>query len=290
MAAPRIDLRFAIDEHPTFIDSCNGSQMCQTNLPGAPVGAGHVWSTPSWEIERIITAAALAEYDQREFDKCYIRTIGCQARVAVGRGQAPTGWTTFDVVFDLGNPPEDQYLWELISEVAQVALHRFSGQTVPEGDAGVAFTVEDVDVGLRAAQIREAVRPYLQQQASTISARLLGDWSRNNGALDFYYRRGADGAGYLFYIAPQDPRPMASYDYATPGFFADEALTQPIGATDMPSSGDTTHIKLPVGAGEQIVFVQDDAGDVYRLRIRSPRPGAAEITAGISRKLRQGGP
>ena len=49
--SPTVDLRFAIAENDAFIDSCNGSDACQANLPGSPVGSSYVWSLDPWEIE-----------------------------------------------------------------------------------------------------------------------------------------------------------------------------------------------------------------------------------------------
>ena len=44
----------------------------------------------------------------------------------------------------------------------------------------------------------------LQDQAGKISDKLLGDYKKNNGAVDFYYRRGSDGHPYLFFVTADD--------------------------------------------------------------------------------------
>jgi hypothetical protein len=246
-----------------------------------------IWATPSWQLEHTIIRAALNQYSARTFNKCYVSFGGCLARVAVGRGSNPPGWTEFDVAFNLGNPPKDQYLWELIGEVAQVALHRLDNNTtIPEGQANVAFTLKDLSVGLTAETIRAAIRPYLQQQAALISARVLGDWRRNNADLDITWRRGDDGAPALRFAAPDDPRPSgAPYLHARPGFFHDEALLAKRSVTTT-GRGGAVYESLRLSAAETVVYVQDRQARVWRLRIVADTPDSAEISVYASRKLR----
>jgi hypothetical protein len=283
--SPSVDLRLSILENGSFVPSCSGNNSCKGNLPGKPTSGASIWSQPGWQLERIITAAALSDYKSRVYEDCLINVLGCQARVAVGQDGDPAGWTKFDILFNLGNPPKDQYLWELISEVAQVALHRFGNTTVPEGKANVAFTLKGVPVGLTAEQIREAVRPYLQQQSGELSKGLLGDYEKNNGAVDFFYQRGADGLPYLYFIAPGDPRPVEGYGYKTPGFFADKELSQKVSSAADGGSGDTAHEKIRLDPGERTVFLRDDADQVFRLRISVPAGPSPELTVRVARQV-----
>ncbi|MEM1347103.1 MAG: Ig-like domain-containing protein [Myxococcota bacterium] len=283
---PRIDLRFAIAEDDAFISSCNGRTACKANLPTSPVGADYVWSTGPWTLERIVAEGARTKYAERRFRDCYIHFLGCRAEVAMGQGNEPAGWTQFDIVFNLGDPPKDQYVWELISEVAQVALHRIPGATIPEGDADVAFTVEGVRVGVTADQLREAIRPYLQDQASLISQRLLGDWSRNNGAVDLTWRRAPDATPYLFFTAREDPRPLATYDYTRPGFFADPELTVKLSTEGPPGAPHPSHEVWSPPPGDSVVYARDDLGDTYRLRLSRAVDGSDELTVLVSRHMR----
>jgi hypothetical protein len=283
--APTVDLRMKILENNAFIDSCAGSDSCQQNLPGAPVDGSSLWATPRWQLEHIVGRAAYNDYKTRVYDDCLIQTIGCQAEVSVGWNGDPPGWTKFDILFNLGNPPKNQYLWELISEVGQVALHNFKNTVVPEGNANVAFTLAGVPVGLTADQIRQAVRPSLQAQASQLSSGLLGDYAKNNGPVDLFYQLGQDGQPYLYFIAATDPRPIATYSYAHPGFFSDQQLTQKISTTDMGASGDTAHEKLKLSPGDSTVYAQDNQGKLYRLRITVPTGAAPEIAVRLSSKL-----
>jgi hypothetical protein len=283
--APTVDLRMKIQENTAFINSCAGSDSCQQNLPAAPLDGSSIWATPRWQLEHIVGRAAYNDYKSRVYDDCLIQTIGCQAEVSVGWNGDPPGWTKFDILFNLGNPPKNQYLWELINEVAQVALHNFGGTTVPEGQANVAFTLSGVPVGLTADQIRQAVRPSLQAQASELSQGLLGDYSKNNGPVDFFYQLGQDNQPYLFFIAASDPRPDMTYTYAHPGFFSDEQLTKKISALDAGASGDSTHEKLKLAPGESTVYAQNNQGKLFRLRLTVPEGPAPEISVRLASKL-----
>jgi len=286
--APTVDLRFRIQENGAFVPACTGSG-CQSNTPDAPRGTSYVWSTPRWQLEHIIGSAALTEYASLRNSLSYV--LGA-ARISVGQGGQPAGWTEFYTLFGIGSPPGHQYVWELVNEVGQRALHRVnvggSVSTLAEGSANVAFTLSGVPVGLTADQIRAAVRPALQAQASTLSSRLLGDYSRNNGQLDLFYRRGADGAPYLFFAAAGDPRPMTGYRYTRPGLYSAATLDAAarVSRTDIAGSGDTTHEKLRVTPGETTLYAQDESGAVYRLRVVVMAGRESEITVALSRRMR----
>jgi hypothetical protein len=279
---PTVDLRLKIKEDPSFVSSCNGDDACKNNKPGAPYGSSYVWSLPAWELERIVGYAAYGDYKTRTYYNCLINFAGCQASVSVGQGSDPPGWTKFDILFNLGNPPKNQYLWELISEVAQVALHNFGNTVVPEGQANVAFTLQNVPVGLTADQIRDAVRPYLQMQGPQLSKGLLGDYSKNNGPVDFFYASGADGQPYLMFVAPSDPRPVTTYGYTKPGFFSDQALATKASSAAAGTSGDTVHEKVKLVPGDITLYAQNEAGKLYRLRITVPSGPSPVLTVRVS--------
>lgn len=286
--APTVDLRFRINENTAFINACTGSG-CQSNTPTAPRGTGYVWSTPRWQLEHIIATASLTEYGSLRNALSYV--LGA-ATIDVGQNGQPAGWTEFYTLFSIGSPPPSQYVWELVNEVGQRALHRVNVggtvSTINEGSANVAFSLTGVPVGLTADQIRAAVRPVLQSQASTLSSRLLGNYAGNNGQLDLYYRRGSDGMPYLFFAAMGDPRPVAGYRYMRPGFFSNASLdaASRVSRTDIAGSGDTAHEKLRVNPGETVVYAQDEMGAVYRLRIVVMPGRESEITVAVSRRLR----
>lgn len=266
VANPTADMRIRVLENSRFINACNGNDACQANLPASPYQTAYVWSTPRWQLEHTVARGAYNQYQTRQFDKSYYFTIIKEAQITVGNPE-PAGWTHFWTLFGLGSPPEDQYLWELITEVGQVAMHRLpNGTSRAEGSANVAFTLDDVSVGLTANQIRNAVRPVLQAQASTLSDMLLGNYWENNGPVDFYYRRDAAGVATLFFVAASDRFGSQGYAYAKPGFFADVNLTTKLSSLSIAGSGDAAHEKLRLPVGETVVYTQDEGGFVYRLR------------------------
>jgi len=205
------------------------------------------------------------------------------ARITAGYNN-PAGWLTFETLpgvpllaNKLGEPPAPQYAWETILEVSEVALHNYSGMTRPEGSINVAFTLKDVDIGLTAEGIREAMRPLLQAQRSELSARLC--------AVDFYYRRGANAAGYVYFADPSDPLPTDNYPYAQPGFFADPGLSQKVSSKADGGSGDSVHEKLALQQGTTTVYIRDAKQQLVRLKF-SVAEDPSEVRVRIAHKVR----
>ena len=267
VANPTVDLRFAGAEHTVFVPSCLGDPPCQDNAPGSPQGSQSVWALDPWVLEFDVAAGARNDYLDRTFLGSY--AFGT-TEVAIGQDGNPPGWITYSVPFNVGDPPEPQYVWETILEVAQVALHSNPYASIPEGQGNVAFTLFDVEVGVTGAEAAEAVRPYLQEQSSELSDFLLGDYKKNNDHVDFYWRRADDGEPYLFFIAQSDLIEGEPYAYETPGFYRQSDLTadHKVSETEVPGLRDTEHEKLYVPQGEETtVYFQDDGGLVYKLRI-----------------------
>ena len=257
---PQISMRFALSEHIDFVDACAGDEICRQNLPEHGVGNRSVWDLPRWKLEYITSYAAWLQYQTLRTQNCYVACAA--AEVSVGQGDDPGGWMHFGIPFELG--PQDQYAWELISEVAQVGLHP---EHIPEGQANVAFTVEGVFAGISGAEAAETVRPYLQAQGPVIADFLLGNFRERSGAVDIYLQRFEDGSTALVFLASPDLANGVPYLHVKPGFFWDEALTEKASSLRLDAIEDTLHEKVRVTAGEQILYVQDDAMGVYRLRI-----------------------
>lgn len=291
-ADPKVDMRFGIREADSFINSCAGDDACKQNLPEnadlvKAMWPGSAWAIDPWLLERIVVAGGLEKYKSRIFDKCYEVLFLCALGAHLYIGPDPPGWTIFDVFLDLGNPPQNQFVWELINEVAQVALHTPPGGDIPEGQADVAFTLREIPIGLSGPQIAESVRPYLQDQAPKIAQLLLGDYWKNNGAVDFYYRRGSNGVPYLFYVTQADLPPGAPYVYPKPGFFTCPEV-QPdckASSTTLDGAGDDTHEKFELPPGETVLYLQDDAGALFRARFIVPEGDAKEITVRVAAAL-----
>ena len=258
---PTVDLTMKMFENNSFVPACAGDPACQGNYPGSPVGTDTVWNLDPWELEYIIAGAGWDEWNTHVHQQSYyLLFIIWVADVDIGV-YGPGGWAEFSVLLDLGAPPPAQFVWELVNEVAQVNLHNNGYYSFPEGDADVQFTLSDIDVGITAQEIEDAVRPVLQEQSAEVANHLLGDYKKNSGPVDVFYRRGSDGTPALHFIASDDREDGLPYDWANPGFFGDPELTQRLSTSD-----GTNEVWLPP-VGESTVFLQDDEGVTYRMRV-----------------------
>ncbi|MCA9654007.1 MAG: hypothetical protein KC501_29060 [Myxococcales bacterium] len=257
-----IDMRFKVGEVPTFVPSCVGSAACQGNYPGAPTSPQSVWAKDPWLFEYLVSYAGYLDYENLSASLDYL--LG-SASVYIGQGGDPPGWVHYDILFNLGNPPEDQFIWETILEVGQVRLHDSGFMVFPEG-VELAFTVRDIPVGLSGSEAAEAVRPYLQEQASDISDFLLGNYKDDNDTIDFYYRRAEDERTYVYFSAASDRSEGVAYGYANPGFFTDPGLTLKASATAVSGVDDSAHEKLALPPGESTYYFEDDTGTLFRAR------------------------
>jgi hypothetical protein len=256
-----VDLRLRALEAGQFVPSCLGAR-CQGNAPGMPLDNSSVWAVDPWLLEHTIAAGARNDYIERTFDGRYLLGLA-----SVSLGPTPPGWISYGVPLNLGDPPEDQYVWETILEVAQVALHDTPFATIAEGAANVAFTLSDVPVGLTGTEAAERVRPQLQEQRSALSNALLGDYKKNSDTADFYYRRAESGVPHLFFVAPADMKDGQAYAYEHPGFFRTSKLEGKLSGTQIPGLSDTTHEKLAIVTDETTVYFQDENGITHRTRI-----------------------
>ena len=148
-----------------------------------------------------------------------------------------------------------QYIWDMLSEVAQ---RRLRDDFVPEGYGHTAFPLPDIEVGITAEQVKEAIRPELAAQSDKLSEQLLGEYNLNNGAVDFYLATGEDDELYLFFVDAEDPLP-AAYGYTKPGFFADvkvvvetrDSVVVPASAVLPSDRGFIAWVVGPDGAAEE---------------------------------------
>ncbi|MCA9558308.1 MAG: hypothetical protein KC583_07045 [Myxococcales bacterium] len=279
---PTVDLRFAIFEHDRFVDACTSDGdtggNCVFNRPGTPEGGDSVWLLRPWTLEYVVAWAGLAKYGNLESQHCY---VSCNiAEVAIGQNGDPPGWAHFGVPLDLG--PKDQYVWELINEVAQVGLHDSDFADFGEGEADVQFTVEDVDTGITGAEAAEAVRPWLQRQDDVLADFLLGDFRANNGDVDFYWARDEEGKPTLWFVGREDRANGKPYAWQTPGFFADEALSEKLSTPVGEGTGLRERWRPPLG--ESVVYVEDDQQVVYRLTLTYEDPLNPDLIVRAARR------
>ncbi|WP_437589498.1 hypothetical protein [Sorangium sp. So ce1000] len=300
---PTIDMRISLRELPTTVKACTEAlaPTCKENRPDMPVGTDTVWSTPPFMMELIVGKAAYLTYGERvPFAGCYFRLSGmCQVGVNIGQAGDPLGWSAFTANIGSTPPkiPAPQFLWELLTEVGQVAIHNPTGDGSPEiaeGAAQPVFALHGVEIGLTSDEIVAELRPTLQGQAKEIAEIILGRYWVNNDALDFFYGRGApDGAPTLFFVAEDDLRPSdqsseapRAYTYEKPGFFTSPDLGEAskVSTKELDGLDDTTHEKYRLPPGETTLYMQDDEGGVYGVRFYVPKgDDPVEITADVER-------
>ncbi|MCA9527317.1 MAG: acetyltransferase [Myxococcales bacterium] len=275
----RLTVRVA--ENPAFIPS-------GTRKDPVPHGDSPVWDLPPWEFERLVARMAEITTFQKRLPNCVEYTVGAGTVVFQGCVD-DAGWTTFETFNNAGNPPEPAYMADVMLNMAQVRLHDGG---LAEGEASVAFTVRDAVVGLGSADMVERIKINMAQNPKALRELAALTKETTLGAADFFYVRGretappAEQGDWLFFIAPSDiPRqPDGSYArpyaYPAPGFFADEALTQPVAVTTA-VDGDTDHLKVQVNPGDTL-YVADDEGRVFRLDVGA-KPSRARLKLGIRR-------
>jgi hypothetical protein len=214
---------------------------------------------------------------------CVERTLGT-GTVAFTACVEADGWTTFETFQGLGDPPAPAYLWDDTLELAEVRLHDGG---LPEGEADVAFTLSEVGLGVSADDISAQARANVAADPTVLRELATVLTENGIGSPDLVYVRsgsGADGVDELWFVAPADVpldadgAPVRPYAYAHPGFFADDALTTKVSA---PDDALVPHERVAVAPGD-VLYVEDDAGAVYRLEL-GPKPSLARLAVAVTR-------
>ncbi|MEX1364505.1 MAG: acetyltransferase, partial [Nannocystaceae bacterium] len=278
---PRVsELTFTVVENDAFIAGGTSRE---------PVGQGDspAWTLPQWEFERLIVEMAreVAATIPAHCDS-YTLGTGTEAfRACVDED----GWVTMETFNDLGDPPRDQYVWDLILEIAQVRLHDGG---LAEGAADVALSLTDVAVGVEPEVLISQSRNNLEDNPEALRefASLIIDSTR--GDADFYYVRvghegvEAEQGDWLFFVTEQDLRldddgqPVRGYGYEAPGFFADPQLQTKVSSTQR-VDGDVDHEKVRVEPGD-ILYSVDDQGQRYAIRV-GEKPSRSTLALDVER-------
>jgi len=231
--------------------------------------AGPAWALPPWELEAVLTRAG-----QRR-----ARALApIELSYALGTGTpvfeaslSDDGWTSFTTLANAGDPPAPGFVWDAISEIAQVRLHDGG---IAEGAARPTLELSDVWLGLDAETIVAGVEASIAADPTVLRPLAVAVTENGVGAPDLYYRpvRVDDGENedWLWFVTEDDiPRregpPDRPYRYAKVGFFADPGLDERV-STTRELLGDTTHEKVRVVEGD-VLYVGDDEGSVFELEV-----------------------
>lgn len=249
--------RFRAWEQATYISACTtSSAFCAAGSP--------VWALPAWSLERLVTTVAKSRWmTAANYDKCYVL---CGAEVTMGYNGDPAGWMQFYTTFGIGSPPPAHYVWEMVDELEQVAVHRDGQNFINEGFGNIGWT-SALDVTVSSSTLASAVAPALAAHASYIATLAAGNWQAGNADVDFYLRAGEDGSVQLWFPTAGDPRPSGTYPYTNVGFFDDLALTAKSSATSIAGTSDTAHEKLVLAPGTRVVYAQAATGATWRVSV-----------------------
>jgi len=252
----------------------------------APTGDSPAWTLPPWEFERVVAEMVyLSAEDISAHCTEYELGTGVQAFSAC---IDETHWVEFETFNDVGNPPPPSYAWDVVLELAQVRLHDGG---LAEGEADIAFQLNDVPLGVESEAIVEDIRQNLA--ANPLALQDLAEKLTDNtkGFADFYYWKPAPGGpseeqgDWLWFVTAadiptDDAGPARPYDYENPGFFADQGLSDKL-STTAEVGGDATHEKVRVEPGDEL-YVEDDAGRVYRIDV-GDKPSPNRISLDVTR-------
>ncbi len=277
------EMTVRIREHDQFIPGGTAREPL-------PDGNSPAWDLPDWEFERLIIEMAKRRTTQIA-SHCDEYELGTGV-VAFEACVDPTGWTSLTTFTDIGNPPPPAYFWDILSEIAQVRLHDPAAPGEPpiaEGDADVEFTLRDIKIPLDEDEIFANIQANLASDPQALSDITVLLNNNSEGDADFYYYR-PNNAGvdddYLYFITPSDLRRDADgeavrpYNYANPGFFADQNLAKKLSST-AEIDGDTTHEKLRISPG-QTFYIEDDAARIYRILV-AEKPQRSTLSLELTR-------
>ena len=273
-------LTFGVVENDAFIPG-------GTSREPAPNGGSPGWDLPPWEFERLILRMAQLATDSTPAH-CDDYQLGTGA-VAFSGCIEDDGWVVLETFNDVGAPPDPAYMWDLELEISQARLHDGG---LAEGEADIALSLSDVEVGVPPEEVVEQVKANIEANPDALRefAALLTD--STVGAADFFYVRGIESlpvdeqGDWLFFVhaddiaIDEDGDPVRDYGYTTPGFFSDAALTNRVSSTD-PVDGDVVHEKVRIEPGDELYFADDD-GRVFRIAALD-KPSRARIAFELTR-------
>jgi hypothetical protein len=263
---PTVDLRITLREDPGAFLEGGDSRTAQPDPdhPGFYRGNGQGWSVSPWYFEHQTVEIGYRMFFQNFAAQSYQNELkydaGSIANAAVIDWDH--GWVHITTAGGIGAPPPDIYAWDLLMEVAQVRLH---DNGVPEGQADMAFTLDDLSIGLTADQLVAKLRPQLAAQQDKLSDLFVGDTGLAASSADLFYAPAKGDSGALLFRAPGDSDD--AYPYPKPGFFADKELTKKISTTAAAGGvTDKAHEKVAAEVGKTY-YACDESGHIFELVI-----------------------
>jgi len=150
-----------------------------------------------------------------------------------------------------------------------------------------------VPVGVTTEDLVASIKSNLAADPAPLTdiAEIIND--NAEGDPDFYYYRpnlsntASVQGDYLYFVAPVDIRtddyniPLRPFDkYASPGFYADPALTQKVSTKSL-IDDDSVHEKVKISEGDTL-YIQDDEGRRFRIDV-GPKPSEHKVALDITR-------
>jgi hypothetical protein len=264
---PTVDLRFKLLEHPgpgLLVAGSGREAGADAADPGFFRGNGQGFAADSWLFEHIAVEAGYRTFHRAFESAGFHRVLRYDAGTIEDAAVIDwnRGWVTIETAGGIGDPPPPLYAWDLLMEVAQVRLHD-SG--LGEGEANMAFSLDDLKIGVTADELIEKLRPKLAEQETELSELFVGDLGLAASGADLFYAPAAGKDGALLFRAAGDS--ASPYTYPKPGFFSDETLTEKV-STLAPAGGvtDPAHEKVVAKVGA-VYYAADEAGDVYAIEL-----------------------
>lgn len=267
---PTADMTFRITENAAFIaGGTNRTARPDPAHAGFYRGNSAVWDAPKWQFESIVSEAAYRQY-RPAFAPSYTKTLTYDAGSIQNAAviDLSRGWLSITTSGGLGAPPPPIYVWDLLSEIAQVKAHTGG---IAEGQANTQFRIPKLSLGLTAAELIERVKPTLQAQEAELAERLVGSTGLASTDVDVYFV-----PGFFFFRAEEDGMEGA-YPYTKPGLFSDPQLTKKISSKVLGSVDDTTHEKVSITGPGQKLYFQTPSGEVTCIEVLAASEASVSV-------------
>lgn len=265
---PTVNLRIQLAEHPgasMLLAGTSKTTAPDTQNPGFYRGNSQGYAIDPWYFEHSTIEIGYRMLAKLSPETNYKRTLRYDAGSIKNAAviEWDRGWVKINVAGDIAPTPPEMFAWDLLMEVAQVRLH---DNGVPEGQAEMAFSLDDLSIGLTAEELVERLRPRLAEQETELSELFVGDLGLAESRADIFYVAKSGDTGALLFRAPKDSTDEA-YPYAKPGFYSDAGLTNKVSVTGKAGGvTDADHEKVPATLGATY-FASDEAGDVFAVTV-----------------------